>query len=115
MGERKMEKMTNKDLIRRMAFSGFKFYDGHFHRHIYTGRKLYSDIIKFEDAQNWLENPSITERIRDEDIQVFLTEYDREVKASLSGALIYSSFSGYRDPRLTDKQVSKILSCIKRG
>jgi len=115
MGERKMEKMTNKDLIKRMAFNGFTLDNGHFHRHIYTGRKLYSDIIKFEDAQNWLENPAITERIRDEDIQVFLTEYDREVKASLSGALIYSSFSGYRDPRLTDEQVSKILSCIKRG
>ena len=107
--------MTNEDLIKRMAFYGFTFHHGHFHRHIYTGRKLYSDIIKFEDALNWLENLSITERIRDEDIQVFLTEYDTEVKASLSGALIYSSFSGYRDPRLTDEQVSKILSCIKRG
>ena len=113
MGERKMEKMTNKDLIKRMALNGFILDNGHFHRHIYTGRKLYSDIIKFEDALNWLENPSITERIRDEDIQVFLT--DIEVKASLSGALIYSSFSGYRDPRLTDEQVSKILSCIERG
>jgi hypothetical protein len=109
-----MSVKDRKDLIKRMAFYGFTFYDGHFHRNIYTGRKLYSDIIKFEDAQNWLENPSITERIRDEDIQVFLTEWDREVKANLSGALIYSSFSGYRDPRLTDEQVSKILSCIKR-
>ena len=50
--------LTKKDeeLIRRMAINGFKFYDGNFHRHIYTGRKLYSDIIKFEDAQNWLDN-----------------------------------------------------------
>jgi hypothetical protein len=108
-----MSVKDREDLIRRMALNGFILDNGHFHRHIYTGRKLYSDIIKFEDALNWLENPSITERIRDEDIQVFLT--DIEVKASLSGALIYSSFSGYRDPRLTDEQVSKILSCIKRG
>jgi hypothetical protein len=110
-----MSVKDREDLIKRMAFHGFTLDNGHFHRHIYTGRKLYSDIIKFEDALNWLKNPSITERIRDEDIQVFLTEYDTEVKASLSGALIYSSFSGYRDPRLTDEQVSKILSCIKRG
>ena len=108
-----MSVKDREDLISRMALNGFILDNGHFHRHIYTGRKLYSDIIKFEDALNWLENPSITERIRDEDIQVFLT--DIEVKASLSGALIYSSFSGYRDPRLTDEQVSKILSCIERG
>jgi len=109
-----MRVKDREDLMKRMHFYGFILDNGHFRRHIYTGRKLYSDIIKFEDAQNWLENPAITERIRDEDIQVFLTEYDREVKASLSGALIYSSFSGYRDPRLTDEQVSKILSVIKR-
>jgi hypothetical protein len=102
------------NLIERLHFHGFTLDNGLFHSHIYSGRKLYSYIIKFEDAQNWLKNLSITERIRDEDIQVFLTEYDREVKANLSGALIYSSFSGYRDPRLTDEQVSKILSCIKR-
>jgi Ca2+-binding EF-hand superfamily protein len=110
-----MRVKDREDLMKRMHFHGFILVDGFFHRHIYTGRNLYSDVVKFDDALNWLENPSITERIRDEDIQVFLTEYDREVKASLSGALIYSSFSGYRDPRLTDEQVSKILSCIKRG
>jgi len=54
-----------KKLIERMATNGFTLVDGFFHRHIYTGRKLYSDVVKFEDALNWLEKPVLTEMTKD--------------------------------------------------
>jgi hypothetical protein len=49
-----MSVKDREDLIKRMALNGFILDNGHFHRHIYTGRKLYSDIIKFEDAPKWI-------------------------------------------------------------
>jgi len=97
-----------KKLIERMATNGFTLVDGFFHRHIYTGRKLYSDVVKFEDALNWLEKPVLTERIRDEDIMVFIKNYGKDVAARYDGCLIYASISGFRDKRLTDEQVDAI-------
>ena len=102
-----------KKLIERMATNGFALVDGFFHRHIYTGRKLYSDVVKFEDALNWLEKPVLTERIRDEDIVVFIKNFGKDVIARLpDNGLIYASISGYRDKRLTDEQVYAIHSVI---
>ena len=98
-----------KKLIERMATNGFTLVDGFFHRHLYTGRKLYSDVVKFEDALNWLEKPVLTERIRDEDIMVFIKNYGNDVIARLpDNGLIYASISGFRDKRLTDEQVDAI-------
>lgn len=96
-----------------MAFNGFTLVDGFFHRHIHTGRKLYSDVVKFEDALNWLEKPVLTEKIRDEDIVVFIKNFGKDVIARLpDNGLIYASISGYRDERLTDEQVYAIHSVI---
>jgi hypothetical protein len=50
-----------KNLITRMHSHGFILDNEHFHRHIYilsASRNSYSDIIKLEDAQNWLDNLS---------------------------------------------------------
>jgi hypothetical protein len=108
-----MTPRENKKLIERMATNGFALVDGFFHRHIYTGRKLYSDVVKFEDALNWLENLTLTEKIRDEDIIVRIENCGRDVSARLpDNGLIYASFSGYRDKRLTDEQVNAIHSVI---
>ncbi len=109
-----MTPRENKKLIERMATNGFTLVDGFFHRHIYTGRKLYSDVVKFEDALNWLEKPVLTEKIRDEDIIVYISNFGNDVYARLpDNGLIYASYSGYRDKRLTDEQVSAIHSVIR--
>lgn len=49
-----MNKQERETLIDRMKTNGFVFQDEHFHRHYYIKRKLYSDIIKFEDAPKWI-------------------------------------------------------------
>ena len=56
------------------------------------------------------------ETIPDEKIVVWLRDWDREVSATLgvNGELIFASISGYRDPRLSDKQVEQILAKISR-